>query len=98
MKYYSEKLGKIFNTTDDLTAAELEYDKHIAEAKAKAEKEKQERSAKEIERTKEFDELKAAYNHYLELKDTYAKKYHSEFSSCIAENLITGLFDLVFKD
>lgn len=40
MKYYSDKLDKIFDTAADLTAEELEYDKRVAEAKAKAEKEK----------------------------------------------------------
>ncbi len=49
MKYYSEKLDKIFDTATDLTAEELEYDKRVAEAKARAEKEKQEREAKETE-------------------------------------------------
>ena len=98
MKYYSEKLDKIFDTATDLTAEELEYDKRMAEAKAKAEKEKQEREAKETERTKALDEIESAYKHYLELKDAYLKKYHSESSSNVAEDLLTNLFDLIFKD
>ena len=32
MKYYSDKLDKIFDTATDLTAEELEYDKRVAEA------------------------------------------------------------------
>ena len=39
MKYYSDKLDKIFDNATDLTAEELESDKRVAEAKAKAEKE-----------------------------------------------------------
>lgn len=95
MKYYSEKLDKIFNTTDDLTAAELEYDKRIAEAKAKAEKEKQEREAKDTERQTALDEIDAAHKHYLELKEAYAKKYLSGYSKA-GDDLLTGLFDLLF--
>lgn len=98
MKFYSEKLDKIFDTAADLTTEELEYDKRIEEAKAKAEKEKQEREAKETERTKALDEVELAYKHYLELKDAYLKKYHSERSSNVAEDLLTSLFDLIFKD
>lgn len=98
MKFYSEKLDKIFDTAADLATEELEYDKRIAEAKAKAEKEKQEREAKDAERTKALDEIESAYKHYLELKDAYLKKYHSECSSSVAEDLLTSLFDLIFKD
>lgn len=98
MKYYSEKLDKIFDTATDLTAEELEYDKRVAEAKARAEKEKQEREAKEAERTKELDEVESAYKHYLELKDAYVKKYHSDSVSNVTNDLLGGLIDLLFKN
>ena len=98
MKYYSDKLDKIFDTATDLTAEELEYDKRVAEAKAKAEKEKQEREARETERTKALDEVESAYKHYLELKDAYVKKYHSDFALNTANDLLSELIALLFKD
>lgn len=98
MKYYSEKLNKIFDTATDLTAEELEYDKRAAEAKAKAEKEKQEREARETERTKALDEVESAYKHYLELKDAYVKKYHSGSALNATSDLLSELITLLFKD
>ena len=98
MKYYSEKLDKIFDTATDLTAEELEYDKRVAEAKARAEKEKQECEAKEAERTKELDEVESAYKHYLELKDAYVKKYHSGSALNATSDLLSELITLLFKD
>ena len=98
MKYYSDKLDKIFDSAADLTAEELEYDKRVAEAKAKAEKEKQEREAKEAERTKELDEVESAYKHYLELKNAYVNKYRSNSVSNVTNDLLGGLIDLLFKD
>ena len=98
MRYYSDKLDKIFNTAVDLAAAELEYDKRVAEAKAKAEKEKQEREARETERTKALDEVESAYKHYLELKDAYVKKYHSDSALNATNDLLSELITLFFKD
>ena len=49
MKYYSDKLDKIFDTAADLTAEELEYDKRVAEAKAKAEAEAKAKAKAEAE-------------------------------------------------
>ena len=98
MKYYSDKLDKIFDTAADLTAEELEYDKRVAEAKAKAEKEKQERAARETERTKALDEVESAYKHYLELKDAYVKKYHSGSALNATSDLLSELITLLFKD
>lgn len=98
MKYYSDKLDKIFDTATDLAAEELEYDKRVAEAKAKAEKEKQEREARETERTKALDEVESAYKHYLELKDAYVKKYHSGSALNATSDLLSELITLLFKD
>ena len=98
MKYYSDKLDKIFDTAADLDAEEAEYDKRVAEAKAKAEKEKQEREARETERTKALDEVESAYKHYLELKDAYVKKYHSGSALNATSDLLSELIALLFKD
>ncbi len=98
MKYYSEKLDKIFDTATDLTAEELEYDKRIAEAKAKAEKEKQEREARNAERETALDEVEKAYKHYLELKDAYVKKYYANSTLDSTNDFLSGLLNLLLKD
>ena len=98
MKYYSEKLDKIFDTATDLTAEELEYDKRVAEAKAKAENEKQEREARETERTKALDEVESAYKHYLELNNAYVKKYYSGSALNATKDLLSELIAPLFKD
>ena len=78
MKYYSDKLDKIFDTAADLIAEELEYDKRVAEAEAR--------------------EVESAYKHYLELKDAYVKKYHSDCVLNATNDLLGGLLNLLFKD
>ena len=98
MKYYSDKLDKIFDTATDLTAEELEYDKCVAEAKAKAEKEKQEREARETERTKALDEVESAYKHYLELNNACVKKYYSGSALNATNVLLSELIAPLFKD
>ena len=98
MKYYSDKLDKIFDTATDLTAEELEYDKRVAEAKAKAGKEKQEREARETERTKALDEVESAYKHYLELNNAYVKKYYSGSALNATKDLLSELIAPLFKD
>lgn len=98
MKYYSDKLDKIFDTAADLTAEELEYDKRVAEAKARAEKEKQQREAWEAERTKALDEVESAYKHYLELNNAYVKKYYSGSALNATNDLLSELIAPLFKD
>ena len=98
MKYYSDKLDKIFDTAADLTAEELEYDKRVAEAKARTEKEKQEREARETERTKALDEVESAYKHYLELNNAYVKKYYSGSVLNATNDLLSELIAPLFKD
>lgn len=48
MKYYSDKLDKIFDTAADLTAEELEYDKRVAEPR-----QKQKRKSRNAKREKQ---------------------------------------------
>lgn len=66
MKYYSEKLKTLFNSVEELNAAEVEFDnKQAAIIKAR-----EERAA----RAKEVDE---AYKKYLELRNAFVKDYGS---------------------
>lgn len=98
MKYYSEKLDKIFDSECELFEAETKVADRERRQREQAEKEKQEREAKEVERTKALDEIESAYKHYLELKDAYVKKYHSDSVLNTTNDLLGGLIDLLFKD
>lgn len=71
MKYYSDKLNKVFETVDELESAELEYTKKQDEELKK----KQERK----ERAKEVDE---AFKNYQKLLSAFIKDYGSYHFSC----------------
>ena len=71
MKYYSDKLNKVFDTVDALESAELEYTKKQDEELRK----KQERK----ERAKEVDE---AFKNYQKLLSAFIKDYGSYHFSC----------------
>ena len=76
MKYYSDKLNKVFDTVDALESAELEYNKTQDEELKK----KQERK----ERAKEVDE---AFKNYQKLLSAFIKDYGSYHFSCNDEIL-----------
>ena len=71
MKYYSDKLNKVFETVDEIESAELEYTKKLDEELKK----KQERK----ERAKEVDE---AFKNYQKLLSAFIKDYGSYHFSC----------------
>lgn len=81
MKYYSETLKKLFDTTEDLKNAEAKH----AESIAAAEKKRAERSA----RAKEVED---AYKAYKKLLDAFVKDYGS-FHMTINDS--RSLFDLL---
>lgn len=64
MKYYSEKLDKLFDTEEEVKKAEQEHEK-----REKAKKKKEE------ERERRAKEVNDAYSHYLELLNAYLKDY-----------------------
>lgn len=79
MKYYSDKLDKIFNEVKDLEEAEKAYDeKHALELKKK-----EERAA----RAKEVDEARKTF---LDLLDKFIKDYGYYHSTIDGE-----IFDLL---
>ena len=73
MKYYSEKLKKVYDTVEQLKTAETEYDKaHAAEiAKQKERKER----AEEIDAARK--EVIKAQEHYDDLINKFVKDYGS---------------------
>ena len=96
MKYYSEKLKKVYDTVEQLQKAEAEYDKaHAAEIK-KAEERK--RRADEIAAARK--DLQNAQKKYNELVNKFIKdygSYHATYNGedVSATDLFYRLFDLV---
>ena len=83
MKYYSEKLNKIFDSEKELKDAEVELEKQEVE-KAKLQEVKKAR-AKEVEdaylhlqevKEKAFKEIAEAEKVWVELRDKFAEDYH----------------------
>lgn len=92
MKYYSEKLKKVYDTVEDLQAAEVEYDKaHAAEiAKQK------ERKARAEEITKARKELVDAQRKYNELLNKFVKDYGS-YHETYTDQDIDSLENVILK-
>ena len=68
MKFYSEKMNKLFDTQEDLEKAETEY----TERKERERKEREERNATEKAR---FEEVKEAYSNYRKLAKKFVDDY-----------------------
>lgn len=89
MKYYSEKLNKVFDTVDALEKAEAELEAKNAEKKKKAEA-----------RATRAKEVEDAYKTYRTLLDAFCKDYgafHTSYSTSDLKNgsLLDALFDLL---
>lgn len=79
MKYFSEKLKKVYDTVEDLETAEKEFD----------EKHEKELALKE-ERKQRAQEVEDAYKKYLDLRANFIKDY-KEYSI----NRVFSLNDLL---
>lgn len=91
MKFYSEKLDKLFDSEKLLTEAENQYDVEQAAKAAKEDKLKKERK----QRAKEVDE---AYKHYMDLLNAFLKDYktyHVSFRS--DDGMFTDFFKYAFS-
>lgn len=64
MRYYSDKLNKIFNSEDELKAAESEYDKVKAEEEASS-----------LEMARRGKEVSDAYKNYKSLLNKFNEDY-----------------------
>lgn len=97
MKYYSDKLNKLFDTEKELEKAEQE-------AKIKAYKEKQEKEAKAAERKARAAEVEearktmvAAQKKYQEVLEAFIRDYksfHYSVKGDEAKEMIPTLFDI----
>lgn len=95
MKYYSEKLKKVYDTVEQLDTAEKEYDEaHAAEiAKQKERKAR----AEEISNARK-DAIKAQ-EHYDELIKQFVKDYGSYHATYTDENSgeLSNVMDVFYK-
>lgn len=83
MKYWSEKLSKVFDTSAECVEAEKAYDKQVAEKEAKQKALSEERSsrAKKVEELyKEAIEAKKAYDEELSKFLRDYKTFHCTLS------------------
>lgn len=95
MKYYSEKLDKLFEDEKALLKAEDEHDVRVAAEKAKQEQLANTRKerAKAIEES--YKKVVEARNEYKKLVDEFTKDYGSFHMSVKSNNLADmDLFDL----
>lgn len=101
MKFYSEQLKQLFNSEEELSAAE----KADTEEKERLELQKKEKETERQERAKEVAEAYKAYieagKKYTKLKNDFIKDYHkfhiSYTDSSDVETSIWDLFDWFFK-
>lgn len=95
MKYYSEKLKKVYDTVEQLKTAETEYDKaHAAEiAKQK------ERKARAEEINKARKEAIKAQERYNELVSKFVKDYGSYHATYTNEDSgeVANVMDVFYK-
>lgn len=95
MKFYSEKLNKMYDDEKSLAKAEDEYDVRVAAEKAKQEQLANTRKerAKAIE--EQYKKVVEARNEYKKLVDDFTKDYGSFHMSVKSNNLADmDLFDL----
>jgi hypothetical protein len=98
MKYYSEKLNKMYDSAEELGNAETAYDKAQKEKEAKAVKLRDERAARAKEVEDAFTAANEAYKKANDLMNKFLADY-GKFHTTITEsvpNLWDSLWNLVF--
>ena len=102
MKFYSEKLNKMFDSQEACAEAEAAHDKRIAEAEAKKKALAEDRAkrAKEVESA--YEAAVTARENYQKILDSFIKDYGS-FHMTVKTgennpfNLFDSLFDSLFR-
>lgn len=108
MKYYSEKLGKVYNTEKECLEAEFKAkeeenrqkvlkEREEALAKEKKEKEMAERKAAAAEVDEARKAMVAAQKAYKEKLDAFIKRYHNYHFTTTNIDDIPTLFDNFFN-
>lgn len=93
MKYYSEKLRKVFNTADECASAEKEYDDKLAAERIKREELTNTRKARAKEVEEAYKAASKAYDNWLELRNKFIEDYGS-WHMTISTRDGTDLFNL----
>lgn len=92
MKYYSEKLKKVYDTVEDLQTAETAYDKERAAEDAK----QKERKARAAEINKARKELVNAQKNYNDLIAKFVKDYGS-YHATYTDNDLDSVENVILK-
>ena len=93
--YFSEDLGKTFETEEECLAAEKEHNEKVEAEKAKKAERKQ--RAEEVEAA--FKDADEAYKHAKEVLNAFIKDYGSwHYSRSSTLPATKSLFDLFFSD
>lgn len=92
MKYYSEKLKKVYDTVEDLQTAETAYDKERAAEDAK----QRERKARAAEINKARKELVNAQKNYNDLITKFVKDYGS-YHATYTDGDVNTVEDILLK-
>lgn len=92
MKYYSEKLKKVYDTVEDLQTAETAYDKERAAEDAK----QKERKARAEEINKARKELINAQKNYNDLIAKFVKDYGS-YHATYTDNDLNSVENVILK-
>lgn len=90
MKYFSELTKRVYETVEELEAAEkVEQEKLDAEAAKKA---KRAEKAKEVEQA--LADVNAAYKHYTEVLEAFCKDYGAYHTTLTGDD---ELFNLIYN-
>jgi len=95
MKYYSEKLRKVFNTADECTSAEKEYEDKLAAERIKCEELTNTRKARAKEVDEAWKAVRTAQKKYVELRNKFVKDYGSWHMTISEPESFTDLFTML---
>lgn len=93
MKFYSEKLNKMFDSAADVLKAEEEHEKKLAEEKAKKEALVANRKTRADEVEKAFKEAEEAYKKVNNLLADFCKDYGAYHKTYKEGEKVPSLFD-----
>lgn len=93
MKFYSEKLDKMYNSAAEVMQAEEAYEKKLAEEKSKKEELANTRKARAEEVEKAYAEANEAYKKANDLLTAFCKDYGAYHKTYKSGEKVPSLFD-----
>ena len=94
MKFYSEKLNKMFDSAAEVMQAEEAYEKKLAEEKAKKEKLANTRKERAEEVKEAYKVASEAYDKANQLLADFCKDYGSYHTTFKGDEKVPSLFDV----